>query len=216
MRHQFKLYSAALAIAVSLFGVAAYADEDVDTVEESSTSAQGQGQGQGQQTIRSDGQIAQILSASNQGEIAQARVAQQRARSREVKEFARHMIASHTDLQRRQSALYRSLRIKTEQSGLGNLMGAHCSAVANFLRRQPAQKFDRVFMNMQVLTHLFTLQVLDNQLIPNATDKTLRAELQQTRREIANHLAQARAIRASLGKGQTTTSKPSAPAQRGR
>jgi predicted outer membrane protein len=204
VRHQFKLYGAALALAVGLFGGVAYADEDAASAEDSGRAAQ-QGAGEGQVMVRSDGQIAQILSSSNQGEIAQAKVALTRARSQAVKAFARHMISAHSEMQQRQTALYRSLRIKTENSQLGSLIGAHGSSMASYLRKQPAKSFDRVYMSLQVMSHRFTLKVLDKQLIPNATDKALREELQRTRTEIVSHLEQARAIRASLGKGKGKT-----------
>lgn len=208
VRHQFKLYGAALALAVGLFGGVAYADENTTSPENEDRA--------GQQGVRYDGQIAQILSNANQGEIAQARVALRRARFQAVKDFAQHMISAHGKAQMRQTALYRSLRIKTEKSKIGNLIDAHGSAVLNYLHKQPAASFDRAYMSFQVMQHRFLLQVLDRELIPHATNPALRAELVKMRADVVQHLVHARAIRAALAQVKPQSGGQVKPSHQGR
>ncbi|WP_437730768.1 DUF4142 domain-containing protein [Sorangium sp. So ce1335] len=159
---------------------------------------------QGQETQVSDGALAAVISASNQLEITQAMIGRRQARSREVKDFAREMLESHSQSERRLGALLVRLRIKMESTRVSSMLVDHSSLVAAYLRRQSARKFDEAFMATQVTTHRYTLRILDERLIPNAKDGALKQEFQRIRGEVAGHLERALAIQASLAKQQTS------------
>ncbi|WP_437761009.1 DUF4142 domain-containing protein [Sorangium sp. So ce1389] len=159
----------------------------------------------GVQTRVLDGAIAGVISASNQFEITQATIARRQARSREVKDFAREMLESHSRSERRLSALLQRLRIKVQPTRVSSMLIGHSSLVAAYLRRQPARKFDQAFMDTQVMTHRYTLRMLDEQFIPKAKDQALKEELQSIRGEVVSHLERALAIQASLAKQQTAS-----------
>ncbi|WP_437934604.1 DUF4142 domain-containing protein [Sorangium sp. So ce341] len=154
------------------------------------------------QTQVSDGAIAGVVSASNQLEISLATIARKQARSREVKDFAREMLESHTQAERRLSALLRRHRIQVKPTRASAMLVGHAPLFAAYLRRQPAQKFDQAYMNAQVMTHRYQLRMLDEQLIPKAKEPALRQELQSMREEVVHHLERAQAIQANLAKQQ--------------
>ncbi|WP_437574074.1 DUF4142 domain-containing protein [Sorangium sp. So ce887] len=155
----------------------------------------------------SDGAIAGIISASNQIEITLATIARKQARSREVKDFAREMLESHTQTERRLSAVLLRLRIEVQPTRMSAMLVGHSPVFANYLRKQPAKKFDQVFMATQVMTHRYALRMLDEQLIPKAEAPALKEELQRIRDEVASHLEHARTILATLEKQQGTPSE---------
>ncbi|WP_437660791.1 DUF4142 domain-containing protein [Sorangium sp. So ce1182] len=165
--------------------------------------SQQQASPKGVQTQVLDGAIAGVISASNQFEITQATIARRQARSREVKDFAREMLESHSQSARRLSALLQRLRIKVQPTRVSSMLIGHSSVVAAYLRRQPARKFDQAFMAAQVTTHRYTLRMLDEQFIPKVKDQALKEELQSIRGEVASHLERAQAIQAVLAKQQT-------------
>ncbi|AUX45303.1 hypothetical protein SOCE26_067850 [Sorangium cellulosum] len=221
MRHQFRHHVAVLAaLAASVIGSAALAAGDEYQALHGGQYAQQQAiQQQFQQQVIqqfrqqsareqgghvqvSDGGIAGVVSATNRFEIFQSTIARTQARTREVKDFAKDMIESHTRSERRLSALLKRLRIEVQPTRVSSMITGHTSVVGNFLRRQPAKKFDLAFMATQVMTHRHALRMLDEQLIPKAKNDALKQELQRVRGEVASHLARARTIMEALTKGQ--------------
>ncbi|XXX73201.1 DUF4142 domain-containing protein [Sorangium sp. So ce134] len=210
MRHHFKHRVAVIAaLAASVVGGSAHATGRGGYAQQSGQISQQQRpqQQRPQQATPqrahvqvSDGAIAGVISASNQLEIALATIARKQARSREVKDFAREMLESHNQSERRLSALLRRLRIQVQPTRASAMLVGHSPVFAAYLRRQPAQKFDQAFMNAQVMTHRYTLRMLDEHLIPKAKDPALRQELQCIRDEVVSHLEKAQAIQANLAK----------------
>ncbi|WP_437596293.1 DUF4142 domain-containing protein [Sorangium sp. So ce590] len=213
MRHHFKHRVAVIAaLAASVIASSAHATGRGGYAQQGAQISQ-QRRPQQQQAISqraqvqvSDGAIAGIISASNQVEITLATIAREQARSREVKDFAREMLESHTHAERRLSALLRRHRIQVQPTRVSAMLTGHSPVFANYLRKQPAKKFDRVFMATQVMTHRYALRMLDEQLIPKAEAPALKEELQRIRDEVASHLEHARTILATLEKQQGTSS----------
>jgi putative membrane protein len=217
LRHHFKLVGAtALSLAVGLAGATAFAegmDEASQGLQRRAASQQGYRQQVG--STLQDSQIAAVISALHESEIRQANVARRLGRSEEVKAFAREMVSRHTAAQRRQSSLIRSLRLKTEQTRQSSAISEHGSRVVEFLEKQSGRSFDQVFMAVQVMGHRIRLRILDKELIPQAKGSALREELVRQRKEEAGHLARAREILRSLGKGKQVSGRQPAASQGG-
>ncbi|XXT15922.1 DUF4142 domain-containing protein [Sorangium sp. So ce429] len=212
MRHHFKHRVAVIAaLAASVLGSAAHASGRGGYAQFSPQQSRPQQQvsqqasPKGVQTQVLDGAIAGVISASNQLEIVQATIARRQARSREVKDFAREMLESHSQSARRLSALLQRYRLKVQPTRVSSMLIGHSSVVAAYLRRQPARKFDQAFMASQVMTHRYTLRMLDEQLIPKVKDQALKEELQRIRGEVVSHLDCAQAIQATLARQQTAS-----------
>ncbi|KYF59450.1 hypothetical protein BE08_31720 [Sorangium cellulosum] len=159
---------------------------------------------QSPETQVSDGALAAVISASNQLEITQAMIGRRQARSREVKDFAREMLESHSQSERRLGSLLVRLRIKMEPTRVSTMLVGHSSLVAAYLRRRPAREFDQAFIATQVMTHRYALRMLDERLIPRVKDQALKQEFQRIRGEVVTHLERALAIQASLAKQETS------------
>lgn len=218
MRHHFKHRVAVIAaLAATVVGSSAHATGRGGYAQQGAQISQQQRPQQQQQrpqqaipqrahTQVTDGAIAGVIAASNQIEIAQATIACKQARSRAVKDFARDMLESHTQTERRLNALLRRLRIEVQPTRASAMLVAHAPLFAKYLRKQPAKKFDQAFMATQVMTHRYALRILDEQLIPKAKEPALKEELQRIRGEVASHLERAQAIQETLAKQQGTPS----------
>ncbi|WP_438014393.1 DUF4142 domain-containing protein [Sorangium sp. So ce315] len=211
MRHDFRHRVAVIAaLAASVVGSSAHASgrgghaQQIAQRSPQQQVSQQQGSPQSRETQVSDGALAAVISASNQLEITLAMIGRRQARSREVKDFAREMLESHSQSERRLGALLVRLRIKMEPTRVSTMLVGHSSLVAAYLRRRPAREFDQAFIATQVMTHRYALRMLDERLIPAVKDQALKQELQRIRGEVATHLERALAIQATLAKRETS------------
>lgn len=208
MRHHFKHRVAVIAaLAASVIGSSAHAGGRGGYVQQGAQISQQQQRPrqarlQPAETRVSDGALAKVISAANQGEIVHAKIALELARSREVKGFAREMLEAHTQAENHLDALLGRLGIKAKPTRASAMLAAHSAIIAAHLRRQPAEKFDQEYMAIQVRMHNYAVRILDEQVIPRVKDQELKQELQHIRDEAAKHLKRAQAIQAALAEGQ--------------
>jgi putative membrane protein len=144
-----------------------------------------------------DAQIAGILFTANQGEIDAARVATDKARGADVKEFAERMKKDHGDTRTRLSTVIEKSALQPNDSAAADLV-QHGADETALLEGTSRDDFDLTYMNAQVADHAALLQKLDDDLIPNAKDPNLLALLRQVRAVVVHHLARARRIQAEL------------------
>jgi predicted outer membrane protein len=210
MRHHFKHRAAMLAaLAVSVIGGTAAASEVVDHAHRGGQHGQLQVRQQRralqqralqqrarQQQEVSDGALAGVISGFNRYVISMETVARKQARTREIRDFARETIASHSQSERRLSALLQRLGIKAQPTRASAMLSGHSSMVASFLSKQSPRDFDRVYLATEIKSHRFILRLLDEQLIPKVKNEALKEEFQRYRREVEDHLAHALALQA--------------------
>ncbi|MGK4003314.1 DUF4142 domain-containing protein [Sorangium sp. So ce1036] len=221
MRHHFKHRAAMLAaLAVSVIGGTAAASEVVDHAHRGGQHGQLQvrqqqralqqralqqralqQRGSRQQEV-SDGALAGVISGFNRYVISMETVARKQARTREIRDFARETIASHSQSERRLSALLQRLGIKAQPTRASAMLSGHSSMVASFLSKQSPRDFDRVYLATEIKSHRFILRLLDEQLIPKVKNEALKEEFQRYRRKVENHIAHALALQAKLAQGQ--------------
>ena len=148
----------------------------------------------------SDAQIMTILETANQVDMDAGRMAQTRARSREVREFGRDMFRDHRGLNRQARSLARKLKLRLQGTEVSkSLEESGRENVAN-LRRLSGSDFDRAYMTREVAYHQQVLEALEKQLIPNARNDELKKLATSARGAVAEHLEHARRLQAGLGK----------------
>jgi putative membrane protein len=67
------------------------------------------------------------------------------------------------------------------------------------LKGMNGAKFDKAYINNEVIYHEIVLDALDKTLIPNAQNPKLKALLVKVRPAIAAHLDHAKQVQAALG-----------------
>ena len=141
-----------------------------------------------------DAEVVSVMRTANSGEVMTSQPAVQRASSAAVRQFAQRMITEHTELNERLSRL----PIGPEPSNVANQLETTARQTVEVLQQLDGHAFDVTYMDSQIELHEYTLQALDDYLIPSAADPALRTELESARAIIADHLTQARQVRQSL------------------
>ncbi len=149
----------------------------------------------------SDAQIAAITDAANSAEIAQAKVAQQKSKDAGVKSFAAMMISHHGEAKQKQA----KLKLKTEESGLSTAMHADAGATLNALTTDSAKDFDKDYIAAQITGHQKVLDAINDQLLPNVKNASLKAYLEEIKPKVEQHLKQAKQLQENFDSKSSST-----------
>ncbi len=143
-----------------------------------------------------DGQILAFAHAANQGEIAEAKIAQHKATNPAVKKFAALMIADHTKMDADGKALATKLAITpdTSKSDVTDLMKDGQKDIKDLNDKKAGKDFDEDYMEKQVDTHQKVLDKL-NDASQNAKSPELKSAVDESIAKVQGHLTQAKAIK---------------------
>jgi putative membrane protein len=150
------------------------------------------------ETSLNDMRIAQITDTANSGEVEQGRYAALHATNARVKAFAQHMVSAHTAIGQKMTAVLHKEGIIPAVSAESTKLGAGAQETLASLKTMTGSDFDKAYIDAQVKAHQEVLDALDNKLIPNAQDASLKVNLQQIRPMVAEHLKEAQDIQKTL------------------
>lgn len=142
--------------------------------------------------------VAGILTTANQGEVQQGQAASTKATSASVRSFAQMMVTDHTSANERAGEVFGRKGISPGDNDTTRALRANSERTIANLNTYNGAAFDREYMRTQVEMHEWTLNTLDNMLIPSSRDADIRALLKTQRGAVAAHLEQARSILGSL------------------
>jgi putative membrane protein len=153
----------------------------------------------GKAAAPTDAQIAAIVVAANKVDIKAGNLALSKSNNSKVKKFADRMVVDHSGVNKSAVNLVDKLNIKPA----GNPTSKHLTAVGEKamqrLKGMNGAKFDKAYINNEVIYHEIVLDALDKTLIPNAQNPKLKALLVKVRPAIAAHLDHAKQVQAALG-----------------
>lgn len=141
-----------------------------------------------------DSQIARITNDANSAEVDQGKVAQGKAKEPRVKQFAERMVKHHTEAKEKQA----KLKLDTAPSDMAMKLERDADKTLSELKADSGANFDAEYMADQVKEHQHVLDVIDQQLLPNAKNEDLKAYLRDIRPTVASHLKDARDIQSKL------------------
>jgi len=142
-----------------------------------------------------DGQIAQILTTVDEGEIEQAKLAQTKATDPEVRSFANHMIEQHTAAKQTGAQLASQSSLKPADSPKAQELKHASEQVIKDLNAADEKNFDITYMDAQIKQHSEVLTLIKDQLLPAVVEPGLRDHLTQARGMVQQHLDQAKQIK---------------------
>ncbi len=145
----------------------------------------------------SDANILAELSEANQAEIAAGQMALQRARSSEVKSFARRMISDHTKMLNAGKSLADSLSI-TPAPPSPDSLPQKADQETQTLSATTGAPFDKVYMDAQVADHRMVLSLL-KQLEGAAQNPRLKALIAGAEPTVQSHLDRAQVLDGKVG-----------------
>jgi putative membrane protein len=141
-----------------------------------------------------DGQIAAITEAANSSEIAQAKLAQSKSKSADIKKFAAMMIAHHGEAKQKQA----KLKLAPEDSGVSTSMAADSASTLNALKADTGADFDKAYITAQVDGHQKVLDTINDRLLPSAKSPELKAYLEEIKPKVEAHLKEAKRLQMNL------------------
>lgn len=146
----------------------------------------------------SDAQIAGVTAAAHSNELQQARIAMRRAVRKDVRDYARMLIAHHEKALNESRALENRIGIEPGESNAASDLLASNSELVVKLNDVKRGDFDREFVAAQVGNAEEILAVIDARLLPEARNGELRAAIEALRPMIESHLEIARELERKL------------------
>jgi putative membrane protein len=146
-----------------------------------------------------DAHIAAFLTAANKAESNQARQALKRSTDARVKDFAQRLLTERTAAERDQQSVMTTSGISPMPDEKSDMLRSRSEIATTSLGLVGALDFDKTFLDTIVREQQDLLGAVDSQL-PTAHDRELKGLLERTRTEVAENLATARDIQASLPK----------------
>lgn len=146
-----------------------------------------------------DPQIAAIVVAANQVDIDAGKLAEHRAHSRAVRDFAKRMVTDHTSVNRSAVALVHELHVTPESNPTSRSLIQGGKENLATLEKLHGAAFDKAYIDHEVAYHQTVIDAMDKVLIPSAQNPQLKATLVKVRPLFVDHLEHAKRIQASLG-----------------
>lgn len=149
-----------------------------------------------------DAEIAHVAVTANAIDVDMAGLAETRAASDQVSQFARTMITDHTAVNEQAAALATRLGVTPEANAVSASLRASADSARTRLSALRGPAFDTAYMAREVAYHQAVLDALDGLLIPGTANPELRKLLMGVRPAIAAHLEHARQITQALEAGK--------------
>ncbi len=146
----------------------------------------------------SDPQIAAVADASHSAEISTSKLAQTKAKDARVKKFAAMMVSHHTDAKKKQDKLLTKEKLAPAESPVSAKVKSDAESGLASLKSATGGEFDKAYIDMQVKMHEDTLNAIDTKLLPNVQHADLKAQLQDFRPRVEDHLKQAKELQTNL------------------
>lgn len=143
----------------------------------------------------SDGQVVAIAIALDQGEVVTSEPALVKAVSAAVIDFAGELITDYSA----NIEEFDELGITPVPNAISTDLNRIADQVEDILDRLSGIEYDRAYLDAQIELHLLALDLIDNLLLPEASDEALRVELQTMRALVREHLLEAEQISIETG-----------------
>jgi len=135
-----------------------------------------------------DAQVVAILIAANEVDIDTARFAESKTSSDLVKMYAQRVAGEHTEANHKIMEFDKELGITPEETKLSKSIRSDRKRAVDRLKKLSGRKFDKTYLNDEVVFHRQVIDVLDNQLLPSARSEELKKFLVHLRPALASHL----------------------------
>ena len=146
----------------------------------------------------SDANIAAIVVAANNADIAYANMALNKAVSDEVKAFAQRMIADHNGVNKAAVDLVTRLGVTPVETSISLDLRDKAEVIRDRLRQNDGVNFDRAYIDNEIEYHEDLLKTIDQTLLPSATNAEVRELVRTTRPAVVAHLEHAKRLRPTL------------------
>jgi putative membrane protein len=142
----------------------------------------------------SDGEILAYINAINTNEINAAQEAKRQDISQAARDYAAMLQTEHENNKQQTDQLAASQNISmTESEGVNNLKQKGQYLLTR-LQNLDGESFESAYIQAMIEDHQNGLNLIDNQLVPQADNEAVKQHLSQTRQAIEKHLQQAQQL----------------------
>jgi putative membrane protein len=152
------------------------------------------------QPSMSDNQIVKIMKTANEAEIDAAKLAQKKAVSQGVKDFAEHMVVEHKQNMTDGKDLAKKIDLNPENTEAAKQLKKQAQNQMDDLKKKKGSDFEKAYIEQQLAMHKQLLNDLDQKFIPSAHNPQFKEFLQKTRAHVQEHISKAETLETSLNK----------------
>ena len=145
-----------------------------------------------------DAEIAHIAYTAGAIDIKAAKLALQKSKNKEVRDFAQNMVHDHTAVNDQALALVKKLKVTPEDNDTSKALVKQADAERAKLGKLSGAKFDKAYADNEVAYHKAVDNALETVLIPNATNAELKGLLTTGLKIFQGHEQHAEQVAASL------------------
>ncbi len=144
------------------------------------------------------GKILETMIVINQNEINLGREAAQKSANPQVKNFAETMIRDHSKNLQAIEAFSKKTHITPISSEKIEVLKKLGNAEMKDLASKRGNNFDNAYITAMVKGHSKVLKIIDEKLLPNASNPELIKYLSATKNAVTQHLKMAKEVQKSL------------------
>lgn len=147
-----------------------------------------------------DPEIASVAVTADQIDIDYAKIAIKKSHNPKVIEFAKTMEKDHGNVNKQAVALAKKLGVTPKDNPTTESLLAGAKKTTAMLNSKKGKAFDKAYVDNEVGYHKAAIGVVENMLIPDATNGELKSLLQSALPIFKGHLAHAEMVQKSLEK----------------
>jgi len=145
-----------------------------------------------------DPEIANVAVVANQIDIDYAKLAIDRSKNSEVKEFATTMIADHNAIIDQAVALVTKLGVTPKDNPVSQSLLKQADKTTAMLKGKKGIAFDEAYINNEVAYHQAVIDAVKNMLIPQSQNAELKALLKTALPILETHLGHAKMAQSKI------------------
>jgi predicted outer membrane protein len=145
-----------------------------------------------------DPEIAGVIDAASVVEERLARQALKRSLDQRVRQLAQRVISGHDEA--KLERVERLALVSPRESSTSTALSANGASVTLSLQESSVEDFDRLFLDALSNAEHQLVELLDDEMIPQARGMELRTLLQDVRASMASRIAMVEDIRSSRGR----------------
>ncbi len=145
-----------------------------------------------------DPEIASVAVTADQIDIDYAAIAKQKSKNEKVLQFAATMAKDHQSVNDKAIALATKLSVTPKDNYLTQSLLSGATTTKAMLNSKSGAEFDKAYIDNEVAYHKAAIDVVENTLIPDATNAELKSLLQSVLPIFKQHLEHAEMIQKNL------------------
>jgi putative membrane protein len=146
----------------------------------------------------SDSNVISVLDDIDEGEIAAARLAQEKASAPQVQAYAGRVLNEHRELVEANGRLAAQLAVEPEPPALVSQLKDAQERAMRRLRAASGPAFDRAYVNYEIQRHVMAFNFVEA-AAETEGNPLLKQELVRTGPDLLSHISAARALERHLG-----------------